>query len=60
VSVANDFWLDQNISFTQANQMQFLNNVFPNYIQYLHELDDLRTQLSFTQATAEASAAQCY
>ncbi|AQK41976.1 hypothetical protein ZEAMMB73_Zm00001d024756 [Zea mays] len=25
--------------------------------QYLHELDDLRTQLSFTQATAEASAA---
>jgi chromosome segregation ATPase len=37
--------------------MQFLNNVFSNYIQYLHELDDLRTQLSFTQATAEASAA---
>ncbi|RLN30122.1 hypothetical protein C2845_PM05G11720 [Panicum miliaceum] len=25
--------------------------------QYLHELDDLRTQLSFTRATAEASAA---
>lgn len=25
--------------------------------QYLHELDDLRTQLSITQATAEASAA---
>jgi len=26
-------------------------------MQYLHELDDLRTQLSFTRATAEASAA---
>jgi len=37
--------------------MQFLNNEFSYYIQYLHELDDLRIQLSFTQATAEASAA---
>lgn len=28
-----------------------------SYLQYLHELDDLKSQLSITKATAEASAA---
>jgi hypothetical protein len=31
--------------------------MFSNYIQYHHELDDLRTHLSFTQATGEAGVA---
>jgi hypothetical protein len=37
--------------------MQFLNNMFSNYIQYHHELDDLRTHLPFTQATGEVGVA---
>jgi chromosome segregation ATPase len=44
-------------SFLGSVKSNALNHCFLHSVQYLNELDDLRTQLSSTRATAEASAA---
>jgi uncharacterized coiled-coil protein SlyX len=57
LSVANGFGYAKIFILFRQGKCSFLIMFFSNYTQYLHELDDLRTQLSITQATAEASAA---